>query len=410
MKFLIKWIFKQSIEKKLILSNLIGLFLAFIFVILILLTYEYFALRNHVLQEIRIEATIVGESAAAAMAFRDEEAAFETLSILKNATDVLEAYLVLADGTILQSYIRNSDSSFTPIKASIFEIETFTLSTVTIEKPIYLRKQFIGSIVLVNSLNNFYNRLMLYSSIIVLAATVGFLLARWIAIRISLMITKPLISLTSITQKIMKDEDYTIPILINSKDEIGSLARSFRQMMFQIRLKDAKLKKLAYFDRVTNIPNRHYFEECINLMIENAKKYKTHCHLMMIDLDDFKIVNDTLGHHIGDILLKHVSEQLSKNLRQDDTIFRIGGDEFAVLFDNIYDESAVIEVAKKIIKAISSPVILEGNEVKIGASIGIGSFPQFASDVKTLMITADSAMYIAKKQGKNSYKLYQGKF
>jgi diguanylate cyclase (GGDEF)-like protein len=127
---------------------------------------------------------------------------------------------------------------------------------------------------------------------------------------------------------------------------------------------------------------------------------------MMIDLDDFKIVNDTIGHHIGDLLLRHVSENLTHTMRQNDSIFRIGGDEFAVIVESTSDHESVGQIAQKIINAVSTPVVLEGHEVKVGASIGISCFPKFSSDVQTLMSTSDSAMYLAKGKGKNNYQIY----
>jgi diguanylate cyclase len=127
---------------------------------------------------------------------------------------------------------------------------------------------------------------------------------------------------------------------------------------------------------------------------------------MMIDLDDFKIVNDTLGHHIGDLLLRHISKSLNKTMRQNDNIFRIGGDEFAIMIESPSRKESVTLIAKKIIAAVSTPIILEGHEVRVGASIGISCFPHLAHDVHTLMTTADSAMYIAKKGGKNTFVVY----
>lgn len=410
MRYILKWLKKQTIEKKLMFLNLIGISLAFIPMTIILMSYEYFSLKAQVLQESRIESTVVGESVAAAMAFRDEKASLETLTALKNEKSLVEVHLILSDGTLLQSYGKKKEFFYRPLKVTPIAKESFEGSLIIVEQPIYLRNEFVGSIKLVKTLKSFYDKLTMYWLTTLLVFLIGFLLARWVAMGISRMITEPLLSLTNITKKIMQEEDYKTPILIDTNDEIGSLARSFSQMMSQIRSRDKKLKNLAYYDKVTGIQNRHFFEERIKQMIYNAQKYKTQCHLMMIDLDDFKIVNDTLGHHIGDLLLKHVSEQLTQALRSDDTIFRIGGDEFAVLVDTLENEKAVGLIAQKIIKVVSTPVNIEGHEVKVGASIGISCFPRFAKDVITLMSTADIAMYEAKKNGKNSFKVYSDDF
>ncbi|MGE4455687.1 MAG: diguanylate cyclase, partial [Arcobacteraceae bacterium] len=206
--------------------------------------------------------------------------------------------------------------------------------------------------------------------------------------------------------KIMKEKDYNTSIPISSEDEIGSLSSSFNEMMSQIRIRDLSLRNLAYYDRVTGIANRHFFEERIAQSVNNAGLYGSNCYLLMIDLDDFKIVNDTLGHYVGDLLLKNVSQKLSTILRRDDSIFRIGGDEFAVIVEHIENEEAIRQIAQKIIESISTPVELEGHTVRVGASIGISSFPLHATDVITLMSTADSAMYVAKGKGKNNFSIF----
>ncbi|HEX5330077.1 diguanylate cyclase domain-containing protein, partial [Sulfuricurvum sp.] len=400
-----------SIQKKLIYSNVFGIAFAFVPVVVIMVTYEYFALRESVLEEIRVQAEITGESSAAAMAFRDTEAAHDTLSALRGAHDMREAHLILSDGTILESYygdgkgmkFRKPTKKF---QASKERKERLGLSSVTIEKPIFLRSEHVGSLILVSSLNSLYTRLEWFALIIMSATLFGFMLARMVAKRISKMITEPLMELIEATQKVTEENDYSTPISVESKDEVGNLSRAFGEMMTQIHNRDLTMQQLAYYDRVSGIPNRHFFEERIVQAISNAQRYGTSCYLLMIDLDDFKIVNDTIGHHVGDLLLRHVSESLTNTMRQNDSIFRIGGDEFAIIIESISDHESVAHIAQKIIKAVSTPVVLEGHEVKVGASIGISCFPKYSSDVQTLMSTADSAMYAAKGKGKNNYQTY----
>jgi diguanylate cyclase len=404
-KSLMDW----SIQKKLIYSNIFGIAFAFTPVIFVMVTYEYFAIRNNVLQEVRVQADIAGESSAAAMAFVDREAAHDTLAALHGAEDMIEAHLVLSDGTLLESYYGNKATSHEPSKnfqPSRERKERLTLTTVTIEKPIFLRSEYVGSLILISSLDSLYTRLEWYVFIIMIAAVLGYVLARMVGERISLMITAPLMELMNATQKVAEGSDYSTPIAVNSKDEVGNLSRAFGEMMTQIHKRDMTMQQLAYYDRVTGIPNRHYFEEQIARSVDNAIRYHTTCYLLMIDLDDFKIVNDRLGHHVGDLLLRHVSESLLIAMRKSDTIFRIGGDEFAVIIESPSEEESVGLIAEKIIQAVSAPVTLEGHKVSVGASIGISSFPHLSRDVRTLMSSADAAMYVAKKGGKNSYRLY----
>lgn len=405
-----KWLDKQSIQKKLIYSNTIGIMIALVPVVIIMLTYEYIAIQNALLQEIRIQADIVRDSSAAAVAFRDEQAAKETLSALAGAEDMLEAHLILPDGVVLASFYKQEhEKKNVPIFGVNETItqEMLSFNEITISKPILLRGTPVGTLTLTSSLDRFYTRLWWYIVCTFMATSLAFYLAQWVATRISQSITGPLTYLISATQRITTDGDYSTDLSIDTKDEVGSLSRAFGEMMSQIHKRDLSLQQLAYYDRVTGIPNRHYFAERIAQAVENASRYGSFCYLMMIDLDDFKIVNDKLGHNIGDLLLQDVGHKLVNTMRKNDSIFRIGGDEFAIILESKTDKESVNQIASKIIQAISTPTTLEGHEVKVGASIGISLFPTWASDTTSLMSTADAAMYIAKAKGKNNFHFYK---
>ena len=408
MTFLRTWFDNQPIQKKLIFSNLLGTVFALIPIFLIIVTYEFFALRNHTLDAIRVEADIVSENIAAALAFHDETAAVETLDALRHADDIIKSSLFFNDGSPFVHYFRDHQSNLskaldTPVSVSS---EKITFFEITIIKPVSLRSKLVGSLILVGSLKNFYTHLMWYILLLIAAFSTGFYIAVMIAVWVSNMITEPLSSLTLATQKIINEGDYNTEISLSTNDEVGHLSRAFSDMMFQIHKRDLSLQQLAYYDRITAIPNRHYFEERITQTVENAKRYGTCCNLLMIDLDNFKMVNDLHGHYIGDLLLRHVSEQLQSTLRKSDTVFRIGGDEFAVIVENSASNEEVESIAKKIIKALCHSMMIEGIEIQIGASIGISCFPKHSVDVKTLMNTADAAMYQAKKEGKNRYRIF----
>lgn len=396
------------IQKKLIYSNMISIALAFVPVIIILLSYEYIALRKVMQDDIRLQANIVGESSAAAMAFRDNKAAHDTLSALKKSHDLIEAHLILSDGSVLGSIYSGQNVPLKSTHTYVTKIltEEMTLNSITLKKPIYLRSEFVGVLVLKNSLDSFYRRLSLYGLIVLSVAGFGFLLARWIAGRISRTITEPLMHLIEVTQKVTSEQDYTALIPIESKDEVGNLSRAFGEMMLQIHKRDLSMQQLAYYDHVSGIANRHYFEERIKQTVGNAERYGTSCYLLIIDLDDFKIVNDNFGHHIGDMLLNHIAKSMLQTLRQNDSIFRVGGDEFAVIIENISDLESIERIAQKIISAVSTPIVLEGHLITVGASIGISYFPKLAVDVRSLLETADEAMYEAKANGKNNFKIY----
>lgn len=181
---------------------------------------------------------------------------------------------------------------------------------------------------------------------------------------------------------------------------------------------EEQIKHLAYYDNVTGLPNRTFYKELLARAIAYAKRNDQILATLFIDLDSFKQVNDTLGHDIGDQLLKAVGERLTKSLRKSDevarmdseqtidTVSRLGGDEFIVLLRGIAKIEDAAIVAKRILKDISEPLELGGHEVSTTASIGISIYPTDGEDVKSLMKSADLAMYHAKDKGKNNSQFY----
>lgn len=169
---------------------------------------------------------------------------------------------------------------------------------------------------------------------------------------------------------------------------------------------EERLHFLANYDSLTGLPNRSLMMDRISQAIENAKRTQATCALIFMDLDGFKEVNDTLGHDAGDSLLKVIAIRLREGLRKSDTIARLGGDEFTVLLCNLTSSRDVERVAQKIIDETSKPVTLNGQQVQVTTSLGVTIFPTENDDVSTLLRKSDSAMYIAKKTGKNKWCLY----
>lgn len=165
-------------------------------------------------------------------------------------------------------------------------------------------------------------------------------------------------------------------------------------------------RHLASHDALTDLPNRHMFSELLNLSIEGARRYHHRFAMMFVDLDRFKIINDSLGHEAGDHLLQEIARRIRNTLRASDTVARLGGDEFSVLALEIDNTDQAAMVAKKILMAVSQPLNIVGQECRITASIGISLYPNDADDEISLMKNADIAMYRAKEEGKNRYEFF----
>ncbi len=138
-------------------------------------------------------------------------------------------------------------------------------------------------------------------------------------------------------------------------------------------------------------------------VLARARRAKTMAALLFVDLDDFKPINDTLGHKAGDEVLRQIAKRLTSRLREIDTVARIGGDEFTVVLADVAEKEAVSKMAKKLIGALSEPFSIDGKKVSLGASIGVALYPRHAETPEDLLIQADNAMYAAKENGKGQF-------
>lgn len=178
------------------------------------------------------------------------------------------------------------------------------------------------------------------------------------------------------------------------------------QDMTEIMENQERIHHLAYFDSLTNLPNRDLLTDRINQSIVKAKRHSHHFSLMMLDLDRFKEINDTLCHAVGDALLGEVALRLNDCLRDDDTVARLGGDEFAILLSELHASFDIAMVASKLVAAFSAPFLVQDAEIYVTASLGVAIYPTDSKEVSNLFKFADSAMYHAKKQGRNNFQFY----
>jgi diguanylate cyclase (GGDEF)-like protein/PAS domain S-box-containing protein len=164
-------------------------------------------------------------------------------------------------------------------------------------------------------------------------------------------------------------------------------------------LRFAQLQHMATHDALTGLPNRLLFRDRLGRAVESARRYRKSFAVMMMDLDGFKPVNDTLGHEVGDRLLTGLGERLDLSLRAADTVSRLGGDEFAVLLPNSITAEQALQVGAKLLEVIEQPFTMDGRELRVSASIGVAMYPEHHGSEADLLAQADQAMYVAKRQG-----------
>ncbi len=181
-------------------------------------------------------------------------------------------------------------------------------------------------------------------------------------------------------------------------DVLSELYEAIIFMAYSLKESNEQLRKQARIDSLTNLHNRTYFNESVSTLSGNDSSEKLA--LLYLDLDNFKHVNDTYGHSVGDRALKVVADRLLSCVREKDTIVRMGGDEFTIILPDIVDESYINKVAEHVLQKISEPMFICDIEIIINVSIGIGVYPSDGDDMCTLLKKADFAMYHSKNNGK----------
>ena len=196
------------------------------------------------------------------------------------------------------------------------------------------------------------------------------------------------------------------PLFDNEMNVIG--AASFIEDVTDPVRMQTRIKQQAYFDPLTGLPNRHRLMEELNRVISLAQRTKSFCALLFIDLDHFKEINDSRGHHYGDLALTLFAQRLRKVIRTQETVARLGGDEFVVLLERLGTEGKaarlqIAQVAEKIIDAASEPFVIKGEKFQISCSIGIVFFNDGSSDSNSILEQADQALYTIKREGKSNF-------
>src|SRR3954471_6304331 len=195
-------------------------------------------------------------------------------------------------------------------------------------------------------------------------------------------------------------------LLANDVTQLKRAQEDLRYAAIQLQHDARRLEFLAHHDTLTGLPNRAMFSERAREAVVHARRHQKNCAFLFLDLDNFKTVNDTLGHDVGDALLKIISSRLRASVRGDDFIARIGGDEFCVLLQDIADAREAAAVAQKLLHELGKSYRIGEHQVVSGASIGIACVPQDGEDVATLLRLADLAMYRAKDLGRNGYQFF----
>ncbi len=288
--------------------------------------------------------------------------------------------------------------------------------------------EFSGVVYMKVSTHEFHSKIRTFALVSLAIAVALVFLVYLISLRLQRMISEPLLALETISREVSGSGNYAIRVPNYGENEIGSLARSFNQMLETIEVnqqeRDAAnkalqlnkkrleravkdLQHLANYDSLTQLPNRALCMDRIKYALKRASRTELMVALLFLDLDHFKDVNDSLGHAVGDQLLKATSQRLSEKIRGEDTLARLGGDEFVIILNELSDMESVISTVEKIVDSFETPFKLSNYEVNTTVSIGVCMYPHDGADVDSLMKAADAAMYKAKEVGRNTFEFYE---
>ncbi len=401
----------SSLRSRILLTTLSTLIFASL-IISAAVYWNYDRLTKQALQtRVLIEADIISQNLATSILFDDVVTALEILSTFKADDAVLHVKLETASGALFADYnnvtYKKSDNNVFRFRDEIvFEGKNIGFLDIVVSKK-ELNEQNIALTIF----------LFLILTIVII---VSFSLSRPIIKSVLL----PLLHLHEVSQNIARTRNYALRASVASEDEVGKLSKMFNQMVEQIEHRDDMLEKQvsqrtqeleklaeefrfrAFHDSLTGLANRALLNERFDLSVKHALRCKSRFAFLLLDLDDFKTINDTKGHEFGDELLIEVSKRLCATIREEDLVCRLGGDEFVILLNDLSQLDDINMIARKILAQLNREFVINKDRIRTAVSIGGAVFPDQGKNMSTIKRHADVAMYRAKDTGKNQFCLF----
>lgn len=401
--------------------------------------------RQSIEENLRTLAKITAANSSAAILFGDKTAAEETLDFMSRQQYIQAAVLYGQDGKFFASYIKPDVYLTLPGPGLQAANIQFWEDYIELYSPVIQENEQIGHVYIRADIKVIKERMAGYLGIVALVFIFSLFVAFILSARMQRFITDPLLKLSAVARKVTTDKNYSLRAAGSSRDELGNLILDFNEMLDQIQLRDNELEnnKLeleervatrtieleaanqemekakknaesvakrmeyhAHHDGLTGLPNRILLNDRLSKALSHARREQSRIALLFLDLDRFKIINDSLGHAVGDQLLRVISRRLKNCVRDEDTVARLGGDEFMVLLPSISDSSDAGRIGNKIIDSLIRAVSCNGHELHITTSIGVSIYPSDGTDAETLLKHADISMYRAKELGRNKLVYY----
>ena len=383
--------------------------------------FAFYSLRAAQIESIREQATAIADQIAHVADSERPEAIQEVLSRWATIRDLRAAIVFGSDGKQLaaigEGQPRESPAPGSAIAPADAQV---TLSSIKLTRQLFGHRGFSGTLYVEYEFGTVHRYLFILFGSLAVLTLLAILAMRAALARVGLWLAQPIVDLAALAGELSGKPELDKRASLAGPREISDLARTFNDMLDSLQQKtnslDNELRErgrteklldhLAHYDSVTGLANRVYFHKELPRAAERARRLDTNIALVYLDLDDFKVVNDSLGHQVGDQLLRAVGERFGTLVRKGDLVCRLGGDEFTVILENIRALRDAVEVVGKLIDRLSQPYAVGEHSLHIGVSAGISLFPEQTSDLADLLRFADIAMYQAKAAGKNDYCIY----
>ena len=355
--------------------------------------------------QMKTKISVLADASASSIMFEDRQTAINLLLSLKQHDATRYGQIYDVNMELFAEYRRSGqevDVPYEDFKSDMFFVD----DNIYVSKAIVNYGERLGVIVLSADTTSLQTQKKRYFILLSLVLCFNLLLLFILNSQVQRRLTAPIRELVKLVRDVAINKSYQKRTTSQRDDEVGDLGRGINAMLDTIEAHESELFQRANYDELTHLPNRHLLMERLSHGIRGAIRRKGPLALMFLDLDRFKIINDSLGHRIGDELLVKVANKLSNTLRDSDSISRWGGDEFVILLEDIKEIENIKVIVEKIISELTLPVEVDGHRLYVTTSIGIAIFPKDGNDGLSLLKHADISMYRAKSKGPGQYAYF----
>ena len=440
-------IWKGSIKQKMMRISMLTTCVALLLTSILLIANEVIIYRQSLIERMGMMAKIIGTNSTAALAFNDKKTAEETLYALKFGKNITCAILYNRKGDVLAQYNRDASPGNCRHRAVGPDGYHLGVNHLDIFQRIHLDNENIGTLYIQSDLNELYHLILWFLFTIFMVVLLSMAIAFALMSRLQKIITKPLFEMSDVMNAVSREKNYSVRVAIQSQDEVGILGEGFNEMLSQIQNRDTELElhrenlkdlvtqrteelartnidlqkeladrkraedelreseqrylELSIIDDLTQLYNSRHFHAQLEKEIERSNRYEQPLTLLLLDLDKFKDFNDTYGHVEGDQVLLRLGRVIKRCLRDTDTAYRYGGEEFTIMLPMTTSEEGIV-TAKRIQtefgKEAFSPVL--DQDIYMTVSIGLAQYKS-KEELKSFVKRVDDLMYQAKKNGRN---------